>query len=197
MNEITTARMLITTAVMAAVAALFAGGANAMPLDVEGGSGGPAAAAPGAPGTIPYLSHGIGVDESLFSGQASTQLTGVHAALRRDRGSEVDATAPPAIVIPYLSHGIGVDKSLFTGEPTSLGLTGDSALTRVTDTPLGLTGDSPAGRFPDTTRVVATSGGADVDWSSFGAGAGLALLVGAGIVGVWLSTRRRGGVALP
>ena len=39
MNDITTARMLMTTAVLAAIAALFAGGANAMLLDVEGGSG--------------------------------------------------------------------------------------------------------------------------------------------------------------
>ena len=72
MNEITTARMLMTTAVLAAVAALFAGGANAMLLDVEGGGSGgdtTAVAQPGDPGTIPYLSHGIGVDKSLFSGQ--------------------------------------------------------------------------------------------------------------------------------
>ena len=39
MNDITTtARMLLATAVLAAVAALFAGGANAMPVDVDGGS---------------------------------------------------------------------------------------------------------------------------------------------------------------
>jgi hypothetical protein len=204
MNEITTTRMLITTAVMAAVAALFAGGANAMLQDVEGGSASDSpVAAPGAPGTIPYLSHGIGVDKSLFSGPAPTQATTV--AKPGDPGT-----------IPYLSHGIGVDKSLFSGQDSSqptgvhaalqrdrgtataaLGLTGDSALTRVADTPLGLTGDAPAGRFPDTTRTVAVSGGDDLDWSSFGAGAGLVALVGAGIGGLWLTTRRRGGVALP
>jgi hypothetical protein len=226
MNEITTARMLVTTAVLAAVAALFAGGANAM-LDADGGgSGDSAAAAPGAPGTIPYLSHGIGVDKSLFngpapsqatdvakpgdpgtipylshgigvdkslfSGQDSSTLTGVHATLQHDRGTESAATAPRTT----LPHGIGVETSTSSGQ-TSLGLNGDSALTRVADTPLGLTGDSPIGRFPDTTRTVAVSGGDDLDWSSFGAGAGLVALIGAGIVAFWLTTRRRGGVALP
>ena len=155
MNNITTGRMLLTTAVLAAVAALFAGGANAMLLDVEGGSGGPAAAAPGAPGTIPYLSHGIGVDESLFSGQAPSTLTGVHAALQRDRGAETAATESAAPgspgTIPYLSHGIGVDASQFSGQ-TSLGLTGDSARTRMAPEPRGLTGDSPIGRFPGRRR---------------------------------------------
>ena len=96
MNDNTTLRMMIATAALAAVAALFAGGANAMLLDVEGGSGGGASAVPATqPQTIPYLSHGIGVDESQFSGQASSKLTGVHAGRK------------------------------------SLGLTGDSALTRV------------------------------------------------------------------
>jgi hypothetical protein len=200
MNEITTARMLLTSAVLAAVAALFAGGANAM-LDVEGGGSGGGATAvaqPGAPGTIPYLSHGIGVDKSLFSGQASSKLTGVHATLQRDRGTESTASAAPGApgTIPYLSHGIGVDESLFSGQ-TSLGLTGDSALTRVAQEPRGLTGDSPIGRFPEVSQTPVASGGDDLDWSSFGAGAGLVALVGAGIAGVWLTTRRRGGVALP
>jgi hypothetical protein len=228
MNDITTARMLMTTAVVAAVAALFAGSANAVLLDVEGGSGGSATevakpgdpgtipylshgigvdkslfsgqassqatdvAKPGDPGTIPYLSHGIGVDKSLFSGQASSKLTGVHAALQRDRGTESAASSQRTT----LPHGIGVETSGASGQ-TSLGLTGDSALTRVADESHGLTGDSPIGRFPGTTQTAVASGGEDLDWSSFGAGAGLVALVGAGIAGVWLTTRRRGGVALP
>ncbi len=200
MNEITTARMLMTTAVVAAVAALFAGGANAMLPDAEGGSGGDgtAVAQPGDPGTIPYLSHGIGVDKSLFSGQAQEKLSGVHASLQRDPGTGSTASAAPGApgTIPYLSHGIGVDKSLFSGE-TSVGLTGDSALTRVADEPRGLTGDSPIGRFPETTQTAVASGSDDLDWSSFGAGAGLIALVGAGTAGVWLASRKRGGVALP
>ena len=135
MNDITTFRMMIATAALAAVAAVFAGGANAMLLDVEGGSGGGATAvAPTQPGTIPYLSHGIGVDESQFSGQASPKLTGVHAALVRDRETAASSSVEPG-TIPYLSHGIGVDESQFSGQAwggqASLGLTGDSALTRV------------------------------------------------------------------
>ena len=135
MNDNTTLRMMIATAALAAVAALFAGGANAMLLDVEGGSGGGASAVPATqPQTIPYLSHGIGVDESQFSGQASSKLTGVHAALAGNREPAAAASVEPG-TIPYLSHGIGVDESQFSGQAwggqVSLGLTGDSALTRV------------------------------------------------------------------
>ena len=46
------------------------------------------------PLVIPYLSHGIGVDQSQYSGQSS-------------------ASTP--LVIPYLSHGVGVDQSLYSG----------------------------------------------------------------------------------
>ena len=42
---------------------------------------------------IPYLSHGVGVDQSLYSGTS---------------------TKTP-LVIPYLSHGVGVDESLYVG----------------------------------------------------------------------------------
>src|SRR6188472_1173820 len=215
MNDITTARMLLTSAVLAAVAALFAGSANAMLLDVEGGSGGGATipylshgigvdkslfsgrdssqatnvAKPGDPGTIPYLSHGIGVDKSLFSGQAETKLTGVHAALERGTGAESGSR-------PNLPEGTGLATSRSKGQ-TSLGLTGDSALTRVAQEPQGMTGDSPIGRFPEVTQTAVACGRDDLDWSSFGAGAGLVALVGAGIAGVWLTTRKRGGVALP
>jgi len=197
MNDTTTARMLLTTAVLAAIAALFAGGANARLLDVDGGSAaGAATALSGQPETIPYLSHGIGVDESLWGGNAEPTLTGVHAALQRDRSETASAVAP--LTIPYLSHGVGVDASQFSGAPRSLGLTGDSPLTRVSaPEPVGLTGDSAITRFPRTVGVTATSGNDDMDWTSFGAGAGLAALLAAAVAGIVLTTRRRGGVALP
>ena len=198
MNDITTFRMMIATAALAAFAAVFAGGANAMLQDVEGGGSVPGASAVPTtqPMTIPYLSHGIGVDASQFSGQASPKLTGVHAALTRNREAATTSTVEP-MTIPYLSHGIGVDASQFSGQ-ASLGLTGDSGLTRAAAQSRGLTGDSPVGRFPGAgQQATLTSGGSDVDWSSFGVGAGLAALVAAGIAGVWLTTRRRGGVALP
>jgi hypothetical protein len=197
MNDITTARMLLTTAALAAVAALFAGGANARLLDVDGGTATGAATVPsGQPQTIPYLSHGIGVDESLWSGEPQPALTGVHAALQRDV-SETAATRAP-LTIPYLSHGVGVDASRFDGSTPSLGLTGDSALTRVSaPEPAGLTGDSAITRYPRTVGTTPTSGDNDVDWTSFGAGAGLAALLAAAVGGIFLTTRRRGGVALP
>jgi hypothetical protein len=214
MNENTTARMSLTTAVLAAVAALFAGGANAMVMDVDGGTASGAAVTPSSqPVTIPYLSHGIGVDESLFSGQG-TKLTGVHAALQRDRSAEASSTTAPG-TIPYLSHGIGVDASAFAGQtslgltgdsaltrvapPTSLGLTGDSARTRViAQQPTGLTGDSALTRSrPGPVATQATSTGNEFDWTSFGAGAAMAALLAAAVAGVLLTTRRRGGVALP
>lgn len=178
MNQIRTARMLVTTAALVAVAALVSGGANA------------------APPTIPYLSHGSGVEESLFAGQGTQRLTGVHAALERDRTTASSPTVQPT-AIPYLSHGIGVDESRFGAQP-SLGLTGDSALTRVSaPEPEGLTGDSALTRYPGTVTLPTSPGGRDLDWTSFGAGAGLAALVAAAIAGIWLVTRRRGGVALP
>ena len=194
MNEITKTRMLLTTAAFAAVAALFAGGANARLLDVDGGTATGAAAVPsGQPQTIPYLSQGIGVDESLWSGQPT--LTGVHAALQRDRSETASAVAP--LTIPYLSQGTGVDASQFSGS-ASIGLTGDSPLTRVSaPEPEGLTGDSAATRYPRTVGTTATSGGNDVDWTSFGAGAGAVALLAAAIAGVFLTMRRRDGVALP
>ena len=46
--------------------------------------------------SIPYLSHGVGVDQSVYSGTSTR-------------------TTKTPLVIPYLSHGHGVDKSLYVG----------------------------------------------------------------------------------
>jgi hypothetical protein len=196
MNDNTTARMLLTAAALAAVAALFAGGANARLMDVDGGTAAGAATLPsGQPEAIPYVSHGIGVDASRWSGQTQGQLTGVHAALQRDRSETASAVGPATI--PYLSQGQGVDASRFGGS-ASLGLTGDSPLTRVSaPEPEGLTGDSALTRRPVTITTTAASDGNEIDWTSFGAGAGMAALLAAAVAGVVLTTRRRGGVALP
>jgi hypothetical protein len=154
MKDITTLRMTLATAALAVVAALFAGGANAMLLDGGGAAdlGAPAPSSTIEPGTIPYLSHGIGVDESLFSGQTSPGLTGDSALTR------VEAPEPA-------------------------GLTGDSALTRV-DEPVAATGQQ-------------TSSGSDTDWTWIGFGAGTAALLAAVLMGLYLSARHRGRVALP
>ena len=44
---------------------------------------------------IPYLSHGVGVDQSAYSGTSTSTKT--------------------PLVIPYLSHGHGIDQSLYVG----------------------------------------------------------------------------------
>jgi hypothetical protein len=139
MNDIHTTRMFLTTAVLAAVAALIAGPAQAMFPDGDGTvvtSTAPTQAKPGDPGTIPYLSHGIGVDESLFSGQ----------------------------------------------QP-SVGLTGDSPLTR--------------GAMPASSNTQAVSSGDDFEWTWVGVGGGLAVLLAAALGGFYLSARHRGRIALP
>ena len=96
--------VLLTVAAASASAALAASTASGQLMDGSGVEGGTPAAAvqPGDPGTIPYLSHGIGVDESVFQGEPAA------AAQPGDPGT-----------IPYLSHGQGVDESLFQGEPTA------------------------------------------------------------------------------
>ncbi len=174
MSNLTTARMFLSTAALAAVAALFVGGANAMLQD--DGSGAPAVATV-QPGTIPYLSHGIGVDESQFSGQPSVGLTG-DSALKVDRAV---AAANEAYETYRDKTAIAAREALFTDQQPSVGLSGDSALTR-----------SSAPQLP-----TASSASDGVDWSWFGLGAGMTALLAAGIAGVVLTSRRRGGIALP
>lgn len=223
-------RTLLATTALAVVGVVIAGPANAA-----------------EPGTIPYLSHGIGVDESQFSGQGSLGLTGDSALTRVDRQvASTDTSTNQPGPIPYLSHGIGVDESLWSGQQSpkltgvhaalarvnrndtaaavgldpaiqraienrsgstagsqlgtqqSFGLTGDSPLTRVSaPEPEGLAGDSAATRYPQQVPTATVSGGNDTDWTMFGAGAGLAVLLAAGIAGALLSMRRRHTVGLP
>ena len=96
--------IMLTVAAASASAAMAASTASGQIMEGTGGGGAPAAAAaavqPGDPGTIPYLSQGVGVDQSLFQGEPTAQPG--------DPGT-----------IPYLSQGIGVDDSLFQGEPTA------------------------------------------------------------------------------
>ena len=75
MQDTRTLRTLMVGALMIAIAALLTAPAQAQ--------------------VVPYLSHGIGVDQSQFTGDHSTG---------------------PQQVIPYLSHGVGVDQSQFTGQ---------------------------------------------------------------------------------
>ena len=194
MNDNFHARMILSTAVFAAVAALLVGPASAYVMDVEGGggSGTSVTAQPAVePGTIPYLSHGIGVDLAQLSGTVEPKA---------------QASAAPG-AIPYLSHGIGVDQSLFQGEQQqSLGLTGDSPITRVVgQEPAGTTDDFVLRRSGSgTTQVQSyTADGAsldtrtDVNWTWVGFGAGMAALLAAAMGALYLSARNRDRVALP
>jgi hypothetical protein len=206
-DDNTIKKMLLTTAVFAAVAALMAGPAAAFVMDVEGGGGSGATAAPTQvePATIPYLSHGIGVDESLFQGDARvvpsgdsaltrTELSGavasdeldpaIRAAIQDHQARSVGQVSTATGPIPYLSHGIGVDESLFQGDTGSVGLTGDSPITR---------GDVASVSQPTAT---ASSNG-DFDWTWAGFGAGMAVLLAAAMAALYLSARNRDRVALP
>jgi hypothetical protein len=157
--------------------------------------------------TIPYLSQGIGVDPSQFSGKASVQPAGVHAALLNRDDSTQTAKLPHGVEVVLSPSsdsqtlGLTGDSALTrasTPESESLGLTGDSPLSRVIPSePEGLTGDSALTRVPTTAPTLTVSGGNDIDWTSFGAGAGMVALIAAGLVGILLTARRRHTVGLP
>ena len=215
MNEMTT-RMVFATAALAAVAAVLAGSAGAQIPEGDGVQSPAAQSEAQSSGeaqqrvdvaiktaiaarfseasqvsqqTIPYLSQGIGVDESQFAGNTSRKLGGVHGALALNSHESGSTAALP--------HGIQVVLSP-PSESQSLGLTGDSPLSRVSaPEPEGLTGDSALTRVPGTSPTATVSGGEDIDWTSFGAGAGMVALVAAGLVGILLTTRRRHTVGMP
>jgi hypothetical protein len=206
----TTIRMLFTTAVVAAFAALLTGHASAYVMDVEGGGGSGTAAVAAQPqvqpGTIPYLSHGIGVDQAQFSGTVEQLDPAIRTAMVAEAAAKAKAQASAAPgAIPYLSHGIGVDQSLFQGEQ-SLGLTGDSPITRVVgQEPAGATGDfvlRRSGAGTTGSQIYLADGasldtGTDVNWTWVGFGAGMAALLAAAMGALYLSARHRDRVALP
>jgi len=178
----TTIQMILTTALVAAFAALLAGPASAKVTDGGGGSGAATVAAQPQfePGSIPYMSHGIGVDESLFSG--ATVVDELDPAIRA--------------AIQARESSANVERAL---TEQSLGLTGDSPITRVVGLePQGLTGDSPRTRGQVYQANTATlSSGSDVNWTWVGFGAGLAALLAAAMGALYFSARNRDRVALP
>ena len=197
-------RMILTTAVVAAVAALLAGPAAASVTDGDGVSGRDtvtvAAQQQIEPGTIPYLSHGIGVDQSQFSGTVDELDPAIRTALAAEASAQqaAQSSASPGL-IPYLSHEIFVDQSLWGGQ-VSLGLTGDSPITRVVgQEPAGLTGDSPRtrGQVFQANTTLASNSDSDVNWTWVGFGAGMAALLAAAMGALYLSARHRDRVALP
>jgi hypothetical protein len=120
------------------------------------------------------------------------------AILSRQSSANVERALAEKGPIPYLSHGIGVDQSLYQGEQ-SLGLTGDSPITRVVgQEPQGLTGDSPRTRGQVfQANNTSLSSGTDVNWTWVGFGAGMAALLAAAMGALYLSARHRDRVALP
>ena len=128
--------VLLTVAAASASAALAASTASGQVLDTAGGGGGTSVTAvqPGDPGTIPYLSQGVGVDQSQFQGDASTAGTqaepgtipylsqgiGVDQSQFQGDASTAGTQAEPG-TIPYLSQGIGVDQSQFQGDASTAG----------------------------------------------------------------------------
>ena len=89
MNNMASTRMLLSVAALAALAALFGGGANA---DEGGSAGGAPAVTTVKPGMIPYLSHGIGVDETQFATPTSPGFTGDALKVDRAVAAAIEAT---------------------------------------------------------------------------------------------------------
>jgi hypothetical protein len=199
MKDMATTRMILTTAVLAAVAALMTAPAHAYFADVDGGGSSNEASVPtqtlgldpaiqtaiearqaSVPQPIPYLSHGMGVDQTLFGAQGSGDTDESRYAGDVAAGQSVE-TVP---TIPYLSHGIGVDQTLFGAQPS---------------------GDVDESRFAgDVARASAiepsqsSSGTTDVDWTWIGVGSGLAAFLALAMASLFLTARqRRGDVALP
>jgi hypothetical protein len=185
-NDNLNTRMILTTAVFAAVASFLAGPAAAVtPQDPAIGTAFAARDSDrnvrqtlAEKGPIPYLSHGIGVDENQFSGQPSVGLTG-DSALKVDRAV---AAADEAFDAYRVKSALEARQSLFEDQQPSVGLTGDAALTRddvsVSSTTLAVSSDD------------------DFDWAWVGIGGGAALLAAA-MAGFYFGTRHRGRIALP
>ena len=181
MYDITKTRMLLTTAVFAAVAALYACGANAMVQDDGGGAPAVTTVQPGMPAAAdntldPAIRHPIEnrVFWSGLTGDSALKVDRAVAAANEAYNAYRDKTASAA------------REALFTDQQPSVQFRGAHR------------GLRPGTRYPGTVTLPTASSASDgVDWSWFGLGAGMTALLAAGIAGVVLTTRRRGGIALP
>lgn len=119
MHDMTKTRMLLTTAVLAAVAALLAAPANAKYLDYQdGGPSATTAAVQIGPGVIPYMSHGIGVDESRFQGgEPSLGLTG-DSPRTRVAAPEPEGLTGDSALTRYPARGSGPTVSASSSDDT-------------------------------------------------------------------------------
>ena len=121
--------VLLTVAAASASAALAASSASGQIMEATGGGGGTSVTAvqPSEPGTIPYLSQGIGVDQSQFQGEASTAGT-VATPAAHDEASTAGDLAHAAG--PAVDSGTGFEvPSLDSGAAAAVGgLAGASLL---------------------------------------------------------------------
>lgn len=165
-------RMLITTAVIAAIVAVMAAPAQAYFADVEGGGSTSSATAPSIdPNTIPYLNDPVGVATVMGDGSpdAIDRYVANHQATTLALGGSPDA----------------IDRYVANKQVTTLAL-----------------GGSPDAidRYLGTGTVVTAQGGSSDSWFDrtwLGLGAGFSALLAVGMAGVFFSARHRGRVALP
>ena len=186
-------RMLITTAVIAAIVAVMAAPAQAHFADVEGGGSASSATAPSIdPNTIPYLNDSVGVATVMGDGppDAIDRYVANHQATTSTLGGSPDA----------------IDRYVANQQATTLTLGGspdaiDRYVANQQASTLTLGGSPDAldrylGKGTVVTAQVASSDSwFDRTW--LGLGAGFSVLLAAGMAGVFFSARHRGRVALP
>lgn len=165
-------RMLITTAVIAAMVAVMATPAQAYFADVEGGGSEVSVATPSIdPNTIPSLNDSVPVATVMGDG-------------------------PPDAIDRYVANQQATTLAL-GGTPDAI----DRYVANQQATTLTLGGSPDAiDRYVGRGTVVTAQGGSSVswfDWTWLGLGAGFSVLLAAGMAGVFFSARHRGRVALP
>ena len=207
MNDNFNTRMLLTTAVFAAVAALLVGPASAGLMDVDGG--GSSTADLRVDTLDPAIATAIATRQAVQNNQRSERRQvatdnrldpATRAAIAARHSQHIVARPPQENVLRALTEK-GPIPYQFQGEQQSLGLTGDSPITRIVgQEPAGLTGDGPRTRgqvFQANSTSLSSNGDTDVNWTWVGFGAGMAALLAAAMGALYLSARHRDRVALP
>jgi hypothetical protein len=176
MYDITKTRMLLTTVVFAAIAALMVGPASAYSPDVEGGDGsGSATAVTRQPDAYEQAVEMALATHPATPGALQSAVTHALAEIAAEASAKQAAQSSATLApIPSLSHVVGEE-------------------------PAGLMGDSPRTRWQpyQANATFASNGDTDVNWTWVGLGAGMAALLAAAMGALYLSARNRDRVALP
>ena len=185
MHDITKTRMLLTTAVFAAVAALMIGSTSAYGMHVESADDS---------GNATAVTRQRDVYE-----RAVAMALATHPAMP---GALQSAVKNALVEIAAQASAKQAAQSSATSGPTPSPSheTGDSPITRVVgQEPAGLTGDSPRtrARVFQANTTLASNGDTDVNWTWVGFGAAMAALLAAAMGALYLSARNRDRVALP